>query len=205
MKKIYKIVISGGPCAGKSCALQYIRDVFVKKGYQVLLIPESATELILGGIAPWTCQSILEYQSYQTHLQIEKERIFDHMAKTLEAPVLIVCDRGLMDAKAYMKETEFNDMLQVFDASEKEWICRYDAVFLLETTAKGAEEHYSACSNKARSEGLQEARKLDDLTIQAWSNHPHTFYFDNSTNFEGKLAKLEKSIENFLTYDMVSL
>ena len=205
MKQVYKIVISGGPCAGKSCALQYIRDVFSKKGYQVLLIPESATELILGGIAPWTCPSILEYQSYQSHLQLEKEKIFDHMAKTLKAPVLIVCDRGLMDAKAYMSKMEFDEMLQVFGASESEWTHRYDAIFLLETTAKGAEEHYSSCNNQARSEGLKEARRLDDLTIQAWSKHPHTFQFDNSTDFAGKLAKLEKSIENFLTYDMVSL
>ena len=169
------------------------------------MIPESATELILGGIAPWTCPSILEYQSYQSHLQLEKEKIFDHMAKTLNSPVLIVCDRGLMDAKAYMSKTEFEEMLQVFGASESEWMNRYDAIFLLETTAKGAEEHYSACNNQARSEGLQEARRLDDLTIQAWAKHPHTFQFDNSTDFAGKLAKLEKSIENFLTYDMVSL
>ena len=205
MKKITKIIISGGPCAGKSTALQHIKEKFTEKGYRVLLVSESATELILGGIAPWTCNNTLEYQTYQTRLQLTKEAIFDDMAQAVEDNVLIVCDRGLMDAKAYMSQEEFNAMMKFFHVQERDWIQRYDAIFLLETTAKGAMEHYTFCTNQARSEGIHEAIRLDDLTIQAWKNHPHCFYFDNSTDFEGKLEKLVKSIENFLTYDMVSL
>lgn len=205
MKKISKIVISGGPCAGKSSALQYIKEKFTQKGWEVLLISESATELILGGIAPWTCKTKLDYQMYQSKLQLTKEAIFDDMAQNLQKDVLIVCDRGLMDAKAYMEENEFQEMLNQFYTTEEHWIQRYDAIFLLETTAKGAQAQYSFCTNQARSEGMEEAIRMDDLTIQSWESHPHCFYFDNSTDFEGKLAKLEKSIENFLTYDMVSL
>ena len=197
MSQIVKIVISGGPCAGKSSALKHIQKIFTEKGWNVLLVSESATELILGGIAPWTCQSILEYQSYQTQLQLTKEDIFDTMAKTLPSPVLIVCDRGLMDAKAYMTEFDFHKMLDSFSASEQEWLNRYDAIFLLETTAKGKEEYYSHCTNEARSEGLEKARQLDDCTIQAWREHPHCFYFDNSTDFDGKLEKLIQAIEKY--------
>ena len=197
MSQIVKIVISGGPCAGKSSALKHIQKIFTEKGWNVLLVSESATELILGGIAPWTCQSVLEYQSYQTQLQLTKEDIFDTMAKTLPSPVLIVCDRGLMDAKAYMADSEFKSMLDSFSASEQEWLNRYDAIFLLETTAKGKEECYSHCTNEARSEGIEKARQLDDCTIQAWREHPHCFYFDNSTDFDGKLEKLIQAIEKY--------
>ena len=198
MNQIVKIVISGGPCAGKSCALQHIQQKFTEKGWNVLLVSESATELILGGIAPWSCTSLLEYQSYQTQLQLTKEDIFDDMAKSMKKPVLIVCDRGLMDAKAYMTLNDFNTMLDRYGTCEKVWLDRYDAVFLLETTAKGKEECYSHCTNEARSEGLELARELDDLTIQAWKEHSHCFYFDNSTDFDGKLKKLMNAIEEFV-------
>ena len=57
MYDITKIVITGGPCAGKSTAMTWIQDHFTKLGYKVLFIAETATELITGGVAPWTCKS----------------------------------------------------------------------------------------------------------------------------------------------------
>ena len=53
-KQIYKIVITGGPCSGKSTALSWLQTEFTKKGYMVMFVPETASELILGGICPWT-------------------------------------------------------------------------------------------------------------------------------------------------------
>ena len=54
--EITKIVITGGPCAGKTTAMSWIQSTFTKKGYTVLFVPETATELITGGVAPWTCR-----------------------------------------------------------------------------------------------------------------------------------------------------
>ena len=53
--ELIKIVITGGPCAGKTTAMTWIQKEFEKKGYRVLFVPETATELITGGVAPWTC------------------------------------------------------------------------------------------------------------------------------------------------------
>ena len=74
---ISKIVITGGPCAGKSTALSRIQSEFTALGYRVLFIGETATELIGGGVAPWTCKTNGEYQKLQLRLQIEKEKIFE--------------------------------------------------------------------------------------------------------------------------------
>ena len=52
-KKITKIVITGGPCAGKTTAMSWIQNAFTKLGYTVLFIDETATQLISGGAAPW--------------------------------------------------------------------------------------------------------------------------------------------------------
>ena len=52
--EITKIVLTGGPCAGKTTALSWIQNNLPKYGYTVLYVPETATELIGGGVAPWT-------------------------------------------------------------------------------------------------------------------------------------------------------
>ena len=62
-KQINKIVITGGPCAGKSTALAWIQAEYTKKGYAVIFVPESATELIMGGISSVTLNSNLEFQT----------------------------------------------------------------------------------------------------------------------------------------------
>ena len=106
--EITKIVITGGPCAGKSTAMSWIQNAFAEKGYQVLFVPETATELITGGVAPWTCGENLDYQKCQMRLQLQKEEIFAQAARTMKADrVLIVCDRGALDNRAYMNEVEF--------------------------------------------------------------------------------------------------
>lgn len=43
--KIIKIVITGGPCAGKTTALSKIEKTFTELGYSVLFVPEEAIEL----------------------------------------------------------------------------------------------------------------------------------------------------------------
>lgn len=108
--EISKIVITGGPCAGKTTAMSWIQNAFTQKGYKVLFVPETATELINGGVAPWTCGSNLEYQKCQMRLQMEKENVFVQAAKTMNADkVLIVCDRGAADNKAYMTDEAYKN------------------------------------------------------------------------------------------------
>ena len=49
---IRKIVITGGPSGGKTTGLSWIQNAFSKLGYTVLIVPETATEFISGGVAP---------------------------------------------------------------------------------------------------------------------------------------------------------
>lgn len=196
---ISKIVITGGPCAGKSTAMSWIQKEFTQMGYTVLFVPETATELITGGIAPWTCGTSAEYQRFQLKLQIEKENIFEQAALTMNTEkVLIVCDRGTLDNKAYMQESEFNDAIKLIGANEVELRDSYDAVFHLVTAAKGAAEFYTTANNSARTETAEQAAVLDDKLISAWTGHPHLRVIDNSLSFEDKMKKLIAEISTFL-------
>ena len=197
--EITKIVITGGPCAGKTTAMSWIQSNFTKLGYTVLFVPETATELITGGVAPWTCGSNVEYQKCQMKLQLEKEKIFEQGAISMPVEkVLIVCDRGALDNKAYMTDLDFSCVLEALGCNEVELRDNYDAVFHLVTAAKGAEQFYTTANNAARTETVEQAAALDDKLIAAWTGHPHLRIIDNATDFEDKLKRLIAEISSFL-------
>ncbi len=199
-KQIYKITITGGPCSGKSTAMSWLQTEFNKKGYMVLFVPETASELILGGVSPWTVDSNKNFESYILRLQLQKEQLYEEAARHIDNydKVLIVCDRGVLDCKAYMTDLEFKTCLKDLNANEITLRDSYDAVFHLVTAAKGAKEFYSCDNNQARTETLEEAIQKDDKTLNAWMGHPHLRVIDNSTNFENKMRRLVSEISNFL-------
>lgn len=198
-KEITKIVITGGPCAGKSTAMSRIQSYFSELGYRVLFVSETATELITGGVAPWTCETNTDYQRCQMMLQLEKERIFEVAASTMKAEkILIVCDRGIIDNKAYMNAKEFENVVNSLSSNEVELRDNYDAVFHLVTAAKGAEEFYTTANNSARTETAEQAAELDDNLIAAWTGYPHFRVIDNATDFDGKMKHLLSEISSFL-------
>lgn len=197
--QITKIVITGGPCAGKSTAMSWVQNAFTQMGYTVLFVPETATELITGGVAPWVCGTNVDFQQCLIQLQIEKEQIFEQAAKSMESDkILIVCDRGALDNKAYMTALEFRQTLDAIGENEVELRDNYDAVFHLVTAAKGAEEFYTTANNSARTETVEEAAALDDKLIAAWTGHPHLRVIDNATDFEDKMKRLIEEISSFL-------
>ena len=198
-KSISKIVITGGPCAGKTTGMSWIQNAFTERGYTVLFIPETATELISGGVAPWTCGSNGEYQKCQLKLQMEKEKVFEYAARTMDSEkILIVCDRGALDNKAYMTDAEFAVAANYVGANEVELRDGYDAVFHLVTAAKGAQKFYTTANNTARTETPEEAAALDDKLIAAWTGHPHLRIIDNAEGFEEKMKCRIKEIALFL-------
>ena len=198
-KKIVKIVITGGPCAGKTTAMSWITNTFSKQGYAVLIVPETATSLITSGVAPWTCDNNLEYQRVQIELQKAKERAYEYAAHHNKSDkVLIVCDRGILDNKAYMKEEDFNLVMKEIGSNEVLERDSYDAVFHLVTAADGAEEAYTLSNNGARTETIPEAREVDKRLMHAWIGHPHFRVIDNSTDFHEKMNKLMREITGVL-------
>ena len=199
MKKVTKIVITGGPCAGKTTAMSWIQNAFTKMGYAVLFVDETATQLITGGAAPWLITSNRDYQWQLLQLQQAKERAFTEIGRILpEDRILVVCDRAAMDNCAYMTEEEFGWVLKQMNTNRIALRDHYDAVFHLVTAAKGAEKYYTLSNNKARTETVEEATALDDKLIAAWTGHPHFRIIDNSTDFEEKMMRLIREITAFL-------
>lgn len=199
--EITTIVITGGPCAGKTTAMDWIRRDITAMGYRVLIVPETATELISGGVCPWTCGSNYEYQIVQMRLQEEKERCFRQAAETMGSQcdrLLLVCDRGQFDNKVYMSAEEFSSIMERMGMDESTVRSRYDAIFHLVTAAIGTEAFSTDLNNSARYEDEDRVREMDRQFIDAWAGHPHHFYISSEADFDHKMKILINGIADFL-------
>ncbi len=218
-RRITKIVLTGGPCAGKTTGMSWIQNTFKRMGYTLIFMQEPATELKSSGITPARCSSMMAYQLFQMKLQLEKEEVYTRAAGDIARgcteetgeqssaasigrqagrKVLIVCDRGFFDNRAYMTEEEFEEALRILGVSEEEKLLSYDAVFHLETTAKNASVYYGTATNAIRDETPEQAAALDDRIIAAWEKHPYFRIIENLNGFEDKMRHLVAEIAAFL-------
>lgn len=196
-EEIPVIVMTGGPCAGKTTILNSLRAKLSDYGLHPVIIPEIATEFRSNGIYPGSkCLSVKDFQKFLIKYMIWKENYWKKVAQAINAPKkVILCDRGIMDSKAYVKEKEFCEILRELGTDitalrDK----RYHGVLHLVTAALGAEEFYTLENNSARTETPEEARKLDKKIIKAWTGCPHLRIIDNSTDFERKKRRALESV-----------
>jgi CYTH domain-containing protein/predicted ATPase len=196
-----KIVLTGGPCAGKTTALNYLYEKLSDYGYSVIIVPEIPTFVINSGLHP--PKTDLDYFAFQK-LMLEAQVLLEDKVFVPAAKIkggekqVIIFDRGCMDYRAYMSQKEFEKVLQenrwgIVDLRDK----RYDAVIHLVTAADGQSAFYNY-NNSARRETPEEAVKADARTRAAWLGHPHLRVIDNSTDFEGKMRRLLNIIRGIL-------
>ena len=186
-----KFAITGGPCAGKTTAMQRIVEEFTEKGYQVFVVDETATQLINGGIRPFgnnPCDMV-EFQRYVLDLQLEKERLYTKYADSVQQDTIILCDRGIMDNRAYIDDKTFKMLLKERDLKEIDIMSSYDAVIHLVTAADGASKYYTTANNSARTETVEEAIKKDRQTLDSWVGHKKIHILGNENKFDDKINK----------------
>lgn len=197
-----KLVLTGGPCAGKTTALARLEEDLQELGYHVVIVSESATELIKGGIRPFGEDAInmVDFQKVIIPYQLNKEASYDYAISLLkeDKECVVIYDRGVMDNKAYITDSEFEQIIKPLQLGNLELLDRYDMVLHLVTAACGKEEYYTLENNEARSEGLEEAKQLDLKTREAWVGHEHLIVIDNTTDFEEKMQKVLDSVHKFL-------
>ena len=168
---IKKIVLTGGPGSGKTTVLDKIKQVYTMQGIKVLIVQETATELINSGVSFLDGTiSLLDFQELVLRLQLYKEEIID---RTLEYSkkddILVIYDRGTIDNSAYVSKEEFEEVLARLnhEKSFSDLMNHYDLVIDL----VGREDFYTTENNKARSESVDEALNLGNKTLQSWVGH----------------------------------
>ena len=201
MQKITKIVLTGGPCAGKTTALAKVKEHFTSRGYAVYAQPDAATLFTQAGVNFMTDDKELFFESEKQLLsfQLHTEDCFRKMAEKAGKPAIIVLDRGVMDIAANMSSDMWQALLDDIGLNDVEVRdIRYDAVLHLCTAAKGAAEFYTSENNSGRKENIEQAIALDDKIIKAWTGHPHLRIIPNNGTFEDKLNAVIAEISSVL-------
>ncbi|PIS17084.1 MAG: hypothetical protein COT61_00470 [Candidatus Portnoybacteria bacterium CG09_land_8_20_14_0_10_44_13] len=197
---IPKIVITGGPCAGKSTGMATLVERLSDYGFRVFVVPEVPTFLFASGLTPGKMKNatqlyLLEKMIVATQIYLEKSiektaaEIYPRDKK------IILCDRGVMDHRAYFPSEEH--WIQLLKEQKYNFVnlrdC-YVSVVHLVTAALGAEKFYTLGNNPARTETLAQAVAIDRKTRECWLGHPHFKIIDNSTDFDGKIRRVLSAV-----------
>jgi len=198
MTFLKRFVLTGGPCGGKTTILQMLMDRLRDLGYRVLVVPEAATIVIRNfpDIAHIITNDRLRYRSIQRtiiRVNYELERLL-LATSAREEKTIVICDRNVTDARAYMEDAMYQDVLneQMLHADlERD---RFDGVLFLVTAADGAEMFYSSENNAARYETPEQARARDQQLRKVWTGTPRLAIIDNSTSFAEKQERAWKQL-----------
>ena len=176
-KQIHKplrVVLTGGPGAGKTATLEMIKQSFCS---HVRVLPEAAGIVFGGGFPRFkTLDARKASQRAIFHVQRELEA-----AVANENAAVILCDRGTVDGLAYWPGPD--DFWQDLGTTLAAQLSRYDAVIHLRTPS--ADGGYDR-SNPLRTETAVEAAAIDERLLHAWETHPRRLIVPNSLDFQAK-------------------
>lgn len=197
--KVYKIVLTGGPCAGKTESIKYVCKELKKEGYKVIPLPETASEWINIGVVPEDYREhILMFQELMFNMQTAKEKSAEAYAEfhKKEQDIVIIYDRSIMDNRAYMSGEDYENMLLRHNCSEISMLDKYDLVLNLISLASCMKDKYEL--NETRSENPNKASSLDTLTSFAWSLHRNIKIIKPTDTIKEKQELILKYIKNLI-------
>ena len=170
-----KVVLTGGPCAGKTSCLRAIREQF---GEQIVTVPEAATLLLGSGLPPPGHERVRHLQEEWIHafqgailsLQQTLEDTCERLARSCQAR-LLVCDRGLLDGAAYWPGGR-ESFLRHFGLPVEKCFARYRTVLHLQSLAEAHPHLYGPENNAIRYEDAADALRVEQSVRAAWEGHP---------------------------------
>jgi CYTH domain-containing protein len=192
LEDVNKIVLTGGPCSGKTTLSIQIQEELRTHGITLAVQKETFTDLFEAGVRlDFSNQkSAREAQKLILEIQLQRE---DQLAKCLLAMSgehkLLLCDRGAFDGAPFIGVQDFHTIIRELNYPLANLYSRYKAVNHLVTAANGAEAFYNL-GNKARTETPEEARKIDLLTQEAWNSHDDLAVISN-TDAQGNIISME--------------
>jgi predicted ATPase len=175
-----RIVLTGGPGAGKTAVLELARQHFCA---HVKVLPESAG-IVFGGGFPRGARDSARRCTQRAifYVQRELETIMED-----EDAAMVLCDRGTVDGHAYWPGPD--DFWHSVGTTRTEQLGRYQTVIHLRTPALHNGYNHD---NPLRVETPREAFEIDERIAQAWEGHPRRFFVDSTPDF---LTKAHRAVE----------
>lgn len=134
--KTCKIVLTGGPCGGKTESLDYLSRRLIEHGKTVVSVNETANSLLSLGYMPNNNISTFDFQNLLFKIQFLKE--YFNEGKT----DLLLCDRGLLDGKVYIDNIDFQKILSQNKMDEQSIFSTYDIALYFRSIAYDYPEEF---------------------------------------------------------------
>ena len=117
IEPVYMVVLTGGPCSGKSSSLAYLTEKLTDSGFMVFVIPETATLITGNGIDRRKMdrpRQVLVYEEAILDMQLSFEETYREAVTRIfpEKKKVLLLDRGVIDIKAFMPHEEFYAILK---------------------------------------------------------------------------------------------
>jgi predicted ATPase len=173
-----RIVLTGGPGAGKTAVLELVRQSFCT---HVTVLPESAG-IVFGGGFPRVQTDEVRRAAQRAIFYVQRE-----LEGTREAAddAIVLCDRGTVDGQAYWPGP--GQLWDSVDTTLAEQLRRYHAVVHLRVPT--SENGYNR-SNPLRIESAVEAAVIDVKIEDAWISHPRRFVVAPTAQFLAKASRV---------------
>lgn len=194
---IKKIVLTGGPGAGKTSAAG---EVARRLGVLAQHVPEAATQVYHRLGRKWNELTLEERRGAQTAmylLQLEQEADAEKHARAAGVRFLIL-DRGTIDGAGYWPDgvDAFWTAMKTTRTAE---LARYDGVVWLETAAAlGLYDHDA--SNAIRFEDAAGAIAAGETQAILWQEHPRVVRVAARELFEQKVADVTDAVRKLLAH-----
>src|SRR5437660_1581116 len=113
-RRFTAIVVTGGPCGGKSTLMEDARESLEALGMRVAINAEVATEFIDAGFSPFKgWKRSIMFQEHLLEYMLEREERYRKMleGQKTDKPLVLLCDRGAFDTVAYVGKQKFRGIL----------------------------------------------------------------------------------------------
>lgn len=173
-----RVVLTGGPGAGKTAVLELIRQSFC---VHVKVLPEAAG-IVFGGGFPRGEHAGQRRAAQKAIYYVQREL---EAAADAENPAVVLCDRGTVDGAAYWPGPD--DFWPSVGTTLEEQLHSYYAVIHLRTPALASGYNHE---NPLRTESAAEAADIDDRIAHLWAAHSRKFMVEVTPDFLGKATRV---------------
>ena len=189
--KNYKIVLTGGPCGGKTDSIGFLSKKLIGQDYSVKIVNETANSLLKLGYMPSINISTFDFQNLLFKIQFLKEYISEGKSN------ILLCDRGLFDGKVYIDENDFQKIFDLNKVKEKEISSTYDGALYFRSISY---EYPDKFLKKRIYETPEVGRIRDERCKEIWIDKIVSCNYDNLDGFENKqkiiYSALKKQLEH---------
>lgn len=166
-----RIVLTGGPGAGKTAVLELARQYFCK---HVLVLPEAAG-ILFGGGFPRSSVAFERAAAQRAIFRVQRE--LELIGSHRDELAVVLCDRGTVDGAAYWPGPV--GMWESLGEEREAELTRYHSVIHLQPPAALDYNH----SNPLRIESAEEAALIDARILSAWDGHPRREVISSTRDF----------------------